>query len=194
MAAQSYLRLSTSMAPAVPAGSVDTQSFGLEEDAVAVATTDTVARILCTPGEYTVSGTDPYVEFDLKNGSDPGNILSNPVPSSGGTEIAYSIVQRVAGVANDFGKVRAIHIRAFPADGTNPSKIKADIKLGNLAVASSQRMCLPLCYDSADSGSTPASSAHASVPNGLSYSDSYKLILTVYHALNVKVLITILGN
>jgi hypothetical protein len=196
MASLGTITIESRLQPASPAGSTTQNDYALSGSISIKGDTDTIAQIVLEPADFVEgsSATEPLVELDIKDGTDPGSIIVQITNGGGGETVTATVIERVAGVNNDFAKVRAIHIRALPANPANPSKLKALAWVGDLNADAWDRAALPVGYDSTEADRTAESCALLGVPRGIAYSDSNPLNVKFYQTDNARLLISLLGK
>jgi hypothetical protein len=194
MASSTTIRLKSSMIPAALAGSALEFNFALESNLDVVGTGDTMAQIILTPDAFVEgSGSKPSIELDLDTGSDD-TIVATVTAGGGAESIAYVILEKAAGVANDFDLVRAIHCHALPVNDAIASKLKALVTIGNVSADSWERQIHQLGWDSASAGQAAASCSLCVVPRGLTHATANTLNVIIYQATNAKIIINLLGE
>jgi hypothetical protein len=184
MASSGIFTLGSHVSPAAPAATSTRQDFGLDAQLSVPGDTDTVAQILAQPEDYPGGGVDPWLSFELRDGTDP----QSAIPDSGGDAvITWQIIERANGAANDFSLVRGVHVQAAPLDPETASKITAKVTLG-------PDLSFPLKFDSADTARPALSSALVVIPAGLALVDDQLLTLTISESDNARVLMTLQGK
>jgi hypothetical protein len=196
MASLGTVTVESRLQPASPAGSTTQNDYALPGSVSIAGDTDTIAQIVLEPADFVEgsSSTEPLVELDIKDGTDPGSIIVQITNGGGGETVTATVIERVAGVNNDFAKVRAVHIRALPVNPASTSKLKALISVGDLAAGAWDRAALPVGYDSTEADRTVESCALLAVPRGIAYSDSNPVQVKFYQAENARLLISLLGK
>ncbi len=182
------------MAPPAITGSGTRQEYGPGDNLIELTGTgDTIAQIIIDPDDFSSGATKPNLKLDLDTGTDP-DIAVTLTPGSGGEQIAYVILEQVAGVANDFDLVRAISIKAVPYNDANPSKLKALALLGATGSDVWDRQIHQIGFDSTTSGQTVAGCNLAVIPQGHTHASANTLNVKIYEALNARIIITLAGK
>jgi len=188
------------MAPPALSGSGTRQEYGPGDHLIELTGTgDTLAHIILDPDDFTPGGSKPAIEMDLDDGSDPEIVVAVTV-GGGGEDIDYTIIQKVAGVPNDFDLVRAISIKAIPYDKATPAvtpataKLQALVLLGDTSSDVWDRQIHQIGFDTAASGQTAAGCNLAVIPQGHTHDTAHTLNVRIYEALKARIIITLAGK
>lgn len=198
-----YAATTTTLSSFVPSafGALAPQDYPLHGNILLAGDTDTIAQAEITPDDYVEgSTTEPELELELGSGGSSSSITVTPTPGGGGEDVTALIREHAGGTGNDFTKLRAIHLRAVPADPALPSSCKLLVIVGDLAAGAWERAALPLGYDSADvtTGSDPRGTAESEclliLPRAHTYATIHPVTIIIYQAANVLLLASFLGK
>lgn len=188
------ITLAARMSPPAVTGAGTRQEYGPGDTLVTLTGTgDTIAQIILDPDTFTPGGSKPNIKLDLDTGTDP-DIAVTMTAGGGGEQIAYTILQMVAGAANDFDLVRAIVIKAVPYDPLSASKLKAIALIGDTASDVWDRQIHQIGFDSTAAGQSVCGLNMAIIPQGHTHASAKTLEVKIYEALNARIIITLAGK